>query len=312
MAFPLTQIEFERMFITEEQCIEYLISIKWKEGFICKKCGFNEYWLLSRKRIGCKKCRSQVSVTSGTIFEQSNKPLTLWYRVIWSLIIHKNGISAVSVQRMMGFGSYQTAWTWLHKLRMLTVLPDREKLKGRVEVDESFLGGVSEGKRGRGAGGKILIAIAVEIFDKGTGRVRLSIIPNASHNSLKKFIEDNIEKGAEIVTDGWKSYQNMEGYKHTVIQENYKEGEENILPNVHRVASLLKRWLLGTHQNYIVGNKAQNYLDEFVFRYNRRKSTNRGLLFQRVMEQAINHKPIKYVEVDGNARKSKVLKGGKF
>jgi transposase-like protein len=296
-------MEFEKMFLTEEQCIEYLLSLKWKDGFKCKECGFNDYWLLSRKRISCKKCKDQVSILSGTIFEQSNKPLTLWYRVIWSLIINKNGISAVSVQRMMGFGSYQTAWTWLHKLRMLTILPDREKLKGTVEVDETFLGWKSEGKRGRGAEGKILVEIAVEIFEKGTGRVRLSIIPNANRNSLKKFIEVTIESGAEIVTDGWKSYQNIEGFKHTIIKNEAELDEESILPNVHRVASLLKRWLLGTHQNYIIGNKTQNYLDEFVFRYNRRKSANRGLLFQRIMEQAVNHKQIKYIEIDGITRK---------
>lgn len=312
MVFPQTQMEFEKMFSTEQQCLDYLISLKWKDGYVCKDCGHNQYWLLSRRRIGCKKCRCQTSIINGTIFEQTNKPLTLWYRAIWSMIVQKNGISALGLQNIMGFGSYQTAWTWLHKLRMLTVLSNRNKLNGKVEVDETLLGGRKEGKRGRGAEGKVLIAIAVEIFVKGTGRVRLSRIPNASRNSLKKFIENNIDEGSEIVTDGWKSYRSIEGYQHTVVESKDKSGNENILPNVHRVASLLKRWLLGTHQNYITGNKTKNYLDEFVFRYNRRKSKSRGLLFQRVMEQAVNHQPIKYVEVAGTTVKSKIDRGGKF
>lgn len=301
MAYPLTQMEFEKMFSNEQQCLEYLIGLRWKDGYVCKDCGNNQYWLLSRKRIGCKKCKGQMSITQGTIFEQSNKPLSLWYRTIWLMVSQKSGVSAVSVQNIIGFGSYQTAWTWLHKLRKLTVSPDRDRLKGKVEIDETLLGGRKEGKRGRGAEGKILIAIAVEIFEKGTGRVRLSIIPNAKRNSLKNFIENNVESGSEIVTDGWKSYLKIDGYKHTVIEKEGAPDEANLLPNAHRVASLLKRWLLGTHQNYITGNKTQNYLDEFVFRYNRRKSASRGLLFQRVMEQAVNHKPIKYAELTGIA-----------
>lgn len=306
MDYPQTQMGFEKMFSTEQQCLEYLIKLKWKDGYVCKECGHNQYWLLSRKRISCSKCKGQRSILQGTIFEQSNKPLTLWYRTIWAMIIQKNGISALSIQRMMGFGSYQTAWTWLHKLRMLTVLTSKNKLSGKVEVDETLLGGKRAGKRGRGAEGKILIAIAVEIFEKGTGRVRLSRIANATHKSLKRFIESNVEEGSEVITDGWKSYQNIAGYKHTVVENKVKSGEENLLPNVHRVASLLKRWLLGTHQNYITGNKTQNYLDEFVFRYNRRKSTSRGLIFQRVMEQAVIHQPIKYAEVDRTKVKSRI------
>jgi len=298
-------MEFEKMFSTEQQCLEYLINLKWKNGYVCKDCGHNQYWLLSRKRISCSKCKGQSAILQGTIFEQSNKPLTLWYRTIWAMIIQKNGISALSIQRMMGFGSYQTAWTWLHKLRMLMVLTNRNKLSGKIEVDETLLGGKRAGKRGRGAEGKILVAIAVEIFEKGTGRVRLSWIANATHNSLKKFIEANVDNGSELITDGWKSYQNITGYKHTVMESKVKSEEENLLPNVHRVASLLKRWLLGTHQNYVTGNKTQNYLDEFVFRYNRRKSKSRGLIFQRVMEQAAVHQPIKYVEVAGNKRQIK-------
>ena len=300
MELPVNQLIFEKMFSTEEQCLTYLIELKYKNGFKCKKSGHDKYWLLSRRRVGCRQCKQMCSVTSGTIFEQSNKPLHLWYRVIWHMVAQKNGISAKGLQNIMGFGSYRTAWVWLHKLRMITVLTSRNKLSGKVEVDETFLGGYSEGKRGRGAEGKILVVIAIEVLEKGTGRARLSVIPDATRKSLKDFIETNIESNSELITDGWKSYKKIEGYKHTVMEAD--EQDNNSLPHIHRIASLLKRWLLGTHQNYVTGNKTQNYLDEFTFRYNRRKSGSRGLLFQRVMEQAVFHPPIKYQKVVNPAK----------
>ncbi len=275
----------------------YFVQLKFKDGYKCSACGNDKYWLMSRRRVGCQKCKKRVSLTSGTLFEQSNKPLLLWFRVIWLMVAQKNGISAVGVQRIMGFGSYRTAWAWLHKLRMITVLSNRAKLNGKVEVDETFLGGKVSGKRGRGAEGKILVGIAVEILNKGTGRVRLSVIPNASGNSLKSFVTNNIEFGSELITDGWRPYRSIAGFKHIVILNETSNEEENLLPHVHRIASLLKRWLLGTHQNYVTGNKVQNYLDEFTFRYNRRKSNSRGLLFQRVLEQVVKHNAIPYAKV---------------
>jgi transposase-like protein/DNA-directed RNA polymerase subunit RPC12/RpoP len=301
MEFPTTQIGFEQMFSTEEACLAYFVNLKIKDGYKCSACGYEKYWLMSRRRVGCQKCKKKVSLTTGTIFAQSNKPLLLWFRVIWQMIAQKNGISAMGVQRIMGFGSYRTAWTWLHKLRMVTVLSSRAKLNGKVEVDETLLGGKSSGKRGRGAEGKILVGIAVEVLDKGTGRVRLSSLPDASRKSLKKFITNNIEDGSELITDGWKPYEGIEGFKHTVIHNGTTDQEENLLPHIHRIASLLKRWLLGTHQNYVTGNKVQNYLDEFTFKYNRRKSNSRGLLFQRVLQQVVSHNPITYAKVFDNA-----------
>ena len=214
--------------------------------------------------------------------------MVLWFRVIWAMVILKNGISALGLQKLMGFGSYKTAFTWLHRLRELTILPDRTKLSGKVEVDESFLGGKHEGKRGRGAEGKILIAIAVEVLEYGTGRIRLAIIKDASTKSLRSFIEANIEKNAEIITDGWKSCKNIKGYKHTVTDKSILMDSESLLPNVHRVASLLKRWQLGTHQSYITSHKAQNYLEEFTFRYNRQTAKTRGLLFHKLIKQAVD------------------------
>ena len=229
----------------------------------------------------------------------SPKPLLLWFRAIWWVVAQKNGVSAQGLQKILGLGSYKTSWAWLHKFRRLMVLDGRSKLKGIVEVDEIFLGGKKSGKRGRGAEGKSLIAVAVEVKGRKTGRARLVKIPDASSNSLNKFIEDNIEKSSTIITDEWPSYNKIEsnGYIHMTQKATSKIGDEEVLPNVHRIASLLKRWLLGTHQSYLNKNKLEYYLDEYVFRYNRRTSKSRGLLFMRLIEQAASTAPISYKEI---------------
>ena len=198
-----------------------------------------------------------------------------------------------------GLGSYQTAWTWLHKFRRLMVLSGRNKLEGVVEVDEVFVGGKTPGKRGRGAEGKSLVAVAIEVKGRKTGRVRLEKLPDASASSLKNFVSRNIEPLSTVITDGWPSYYELEelGYKHKVQKSTVKEEGEEILPNVHRVASLLKRWLLGTHQSYLNKNKLGYYLDEYVFRYNRRTSNSRGLLFMRLLKQAVITEPVTYNKI---------------
>jgi transposase-like protein len=198
------------------------------------------------------------------------------------------------LRAILGIGSYKTAWIWLHKLRGLMVLPNRDKLSGKVEIDETFVGGSSEGKRGRGAENKSLVVIAVEVLPKGTGRVRLKLIPNAEGKNLLKFIKENIEPGSIIVTDGWTGYSQVskKGFEHVKYRQSVAINDDEMLPNVHRVAALLKRWLLGTHQNYASYERLQKYLNEFTFRYNRRKSNSRGLLFHRIIEQAMTHEPI--------------------
>ncbi len=214
------------------------------------------------------------------------------------MIAQKNGVSAKGLQTIMGLGSYQTSWTWLHKFRRLMVLSGRNKLSGIVEVDETLVGGKKPGKRGRGAEGKSLVVIAVEITGRKTGRVRLSRIPSASSESLDNFLQNNVEPSSTIITDGWSGYSGLGelGYTHRIQQINTIE-EEEILPNVHRIASLLKRWLLGTHQSYLNKNKMEYYLDEYVFRYNRRTSKSRGLLFLRLLQQAVIIKPVSYKEI---------------
>ena len=296
MSIPRNQIEFEKMFSTEDQCLTYLKELRFPEGYLCRKCQHTEYWLNKRNIMVCKSCKDELSITAGTIFHKSKLSLVVIFRALWWMVAQKNGVSAAGLQRVSGIGSYRTAWTWLHKFRRLMVFPFRDRLSGNVEVDETLVGGKKAGKRGRGAEGKTLVVIAIEIKEKGTGRVRMSIIPDASKKSLVKFITENIEKGSTLITDGWKGYTGIskKGYLQ-IIEDKTKmlEGEE-ILPNVHRIASLLKRWLLGTHQNYIGEQYLSHYLNEYTFRYNRRKSKSRGLLFQRLIEQGVMHQPIEY------------------
>jgi len=301
MSYPLTQMDFEKMFSDEAKCFEYLIHLKWQDGFRCPKCNHSEYWNTSRKQMICKNCEHPTSPTVGTIFHKAKKPLLVYFRAIWWIIAQKNGVSATGIKNILGLGSYQTAWEWLQKFRRLMVLPGREKLSGKVEIDETFIGGSKPGKRGRGADGKSLVIIAVEVKEYGLGRVRMAIIPDASYKSLKQFILDNIENGSHLITDGWKSYVKMKtlGYAHIAIDNNTPMNSENLTPNVHRIASLIKRWLLGTHQNFAQKSHLEYYLDEFVFRHNRRKSKSRGLLFETLIQQAVIHKPVIRSELKG-------------
>lgn len=296
MRIPKNQIEFEKMFTTEEQCLDYLKGFRFPEGYSCRKCHHNEYWLNKRGIMVCKSCKDELSITSGTIFHKHKLPLVIIFRALWWMVAQKNGVSAVGLQRIMGIGSYRTAWTWLHKFRRLMVFPGRNKLSGKIEIDETFVGGKKAGKRGGGAEGKLLVVIAVEIMEKGTGRVRMSLLSDASKKSLRKFITDNIETGSNLITDGWKGYAGISklGYRHEIDNKTKMLEGEEISPNVHRIASLLKRWLLGTHQNYIGKAYLSYYLDEYTFRYNRRKSNSRGLLFQRLIAQGVVHEPVEY------------------
>lgn len=299
MKYPANQMEFEEMFKTEQDCIDYLIAVRWPKGFECPECASIRYWKKNKGRFACSDCHIETTVTNGTLFHKSTKPLRIWFRAIWWMVAQKNGVSAKGLQKILGLGSYLTAWTWLHKFRRLMVLSGRTKLQGVVEVDEVLVGGKRAGKRGRGAEGKSLIIVAVEVKGRKTGRVRLAKIADASSDSLNNFIERNIEKSSTIITDGWPSYANLSnlGYVHEIQKSTVKDGDEDVLPNVHRIASLLKRWLLGTHQSYLNKDKLGYYLDEYVFRYNRRTSTSRGLLFMRLIEQAVRTAPVSYKKI---------------
>jgi transposase-like protein len=238
----------------------------------------------------CSRCGYKASATVGTIFHRSHLPLRTWFRAIWWVTNQKHGISALGVQRLLGLGSYKTAWAWLQKLRRAMVRPGRDRLSGEIEVDETYVGGVAPGKAGRALGNKALVAVAAQVDGEGIGRVRLRRIPDASSRNLSAFVKEAIEPGSTVITDGWDAYEGLNdlGYKHRVraISGSGKTAAV-LLPRVHRVASLLKRWLLGTHQGGVSREHLDYYLDEFTFRFNRRTSRHRGKLFYRLVEQAV-------------------------
>ena len=224
----------------------------------------------------------------------------LWFRAIWYVVNQKNGVSALGLQRVLGLRSYRTAWIWLHKLRCAMVRPGRDKLSGLVEVDETYIGGKKPGKRGRGAEGKSLIAVAVEDKGEHFGRIRLCRIADASAGSLIPAVQESVEPGSIVRTDGWKGYVQLpsKGYPHTVVRHSANVGD-NLLPLASQVAGLLKKWLQGTHQGAVQPSHLDYYLDEFTFRFNRRTSRFRGKLFYRLLEQAVIIPPVTGQDIRG-------------
>lgn len=295
--YPRTGLELEDQFRTEEACLAYLAKLRWPAGFVCPRCQATGGWLASRGRWICQACRYQASVLAGTVFQDTHKPLRMWFRAVWHITSQKTGASAVSLQKELGLGSYVTAWTWLHKLRRAMVRPGRDRLQGRVEVDETIIGGAAKGP-GRHLEDKFLIGIAAEESGTGTGRIRLAHLPDAKRASLHQFVQAAVERGSTVHTDGFAAYDGLEelGYPHqtTVLLGQEPNAASRLFPRVHRVASLLKRWILGTHQGGIRGKHLPYYLDEFTFRFNRRKSKSRGLLFYRLLEQAMQLGPQPY------------------
>jgi transposase-like protein len=296
-AFSGTLADLESRFRSEQACWDYLLKLRWPEGFVCPRCSGRTAWTTSRRLLRCASCHHQASVTAGTIFQDTRKPLTLWFRAIWWVTTQKHGASALEVQRVLGLRSYVTAWTWLHKLRRAMVRPGRDRLHGPVEVDETYVGGIEEGVRGRKTETKALVAVACEKRGKGIGRIRLRRIDDASGHALETFITEAVEPGSLVHTDGWEGYSALtgKGYQHRVtVIETSKRSAVEILPRVHLVASLLKRWLLGTHQGAVSFKHLEYYLDEFTFRFNRRTSRSRGKLFERLLEQAVAVEPVPY------------------
>lgn len=298
--YPRTYQEFLEWFADEPACRRYLLRCRWPEGFQCGRCGGKaEPWTTGRGYLHCRQCGSEVSVTAGTIFERTQLPLRIWFAAMWLVTSQKDGASALGLKRVLGLGSYQTAWTWLHKLRQAMVRPDRDKLRGHVEVDETYVGGSETGsKRGRGSERKDIVVIALEIhFPKGFGRVRLRRVPDASGSSLVPFVCDVVERGSKVLTDGWSGYNKLSscGYSHErVVLSDTGDPTHVSMPGVHRIAALIKRWLLSTHQGSFSGKHLDYYLDEYTFRFNRRASRSRGMLFYRLVEQAVRTSPLPY------------------
>jgi len=302
--YPRTLLELEERFSTEKACADYLAALRWPEGFRCSGCGGNQAWKATRSRLVCCKCGWETSVTAGTIFADSRLPLRLWFRAIWQVVTQKDGASAMGLQRVLGLGSYRTAWSLLHKLRRAMVRPGRDRLCGPVEVDECYIGATEPGKNGRQAGRKTLVVVAVEcVGARKIGRIRLSKIAAANAIELEAFIEDAVEPGSNVRTDDWSGYRGLRAkgcYKHDPISMRASSASEEVaLPRVHLVFSLLKRWLMSTHQGAVRQSHLDYYLDEFTFRFNRRKSASRGKLFYRLIEQATMIGPQPYLTLRG-------------
>ncbi len=303
--YPRTLGEFDGWFATEDSCRQYLIKVRWPSGFRCPRCSSGDAWLTQRGLMHCKGCGHQSSITAGTIFHGTRSPLRQWFQAMWWVTAQKNGASALGLQRILGLGSYETAWTWLHKLRRAMVRPGRDRLAGEVEVDETFVGGAEEGGGRRHVGKKALVAVAVEIRGTAIGRIRLQRVRDSSAASLLTFVRQAVTPGSRVVTDGLQSYRGLAaaGYVHKrKVVQGSGEAPDALLPRVHRVASLLKRWLLGTHQGRPDRAHLPYYLDEFTFRFNRRTARHRGLLFYRLLQQAVAvHSPIPYARLIGGS-----------
>ena len=288
--YPKNFEEFIDRFQTEDDCFHYIFQIRWPDGFFCPRCQCAKAWKNNRNLLHCSNCGHQTSITAGTVFQDTRKPLRLWFHVMWWLVSQKTGASAKNLKDSFGFGSYKTTWTWLHKLRRVMIRPDRERLHGTVEVDETYIGGEEKRSRGRKIVKKTLVVVAVEEVEDKLGRVRFRCISDASEKNLIPFIQDNVEPGCEVKTDGWKGYASVKkkGYRH-IIRKISGSGKKavNLLPNVHLVVSLVKRWLMGTHQGAVRSGRLQYYLYEYAFRFNRRLSTHRGKLFYRLMQQSV-------------------------
>jgi len=299
--YPNTYRKFVEMFPDDAKCAAFLARLRWPEGFICPACKIaSTPWNESRGRLACPICRHQTSVSTGTIFDKTRTPLTTWFEAAWHVSSAKNGMSAKTLERTIGT-SYQVAWMMLQRFRVAMVNTDRKQLSGDVEVDETFAGGEEHGgKRGRGAT-KSIVVIAVEIRQpKGFGRVRMRHIPDVSGESLLPFVREVVAPGSVVRTDGWSGYNGLSDYGYTqdiLVLSSSGDPAHVSMPGVHRVASLLKRWLLGTHQGSVLSNHLQSYLEEFTFRFNRRTSRSRGLVFRRLLEQAVITGPVTQADI---------------
>jgi hypothetical protein len=283
--FPKTAAEFEARFATEEDCRAYWIKARWGDTPACACCSSTRLWTIrGGKWFECAECGHQTSLTSGTLLDRTRKPLKMWFRAVFEISTHRTGISAKDLQRIMGFGSYETAWTWLHKLRAALARPNREPLGPFVQVDEALVGG-------KGSPNKELVLIAAE----ADGRVRLAHADNNDAATLKKFADGQIATDANVVSDGHAGYSEKslgERPHESVVQTKQEKRDNDVVQTCHWSISLLKRWLLGTHAGAIAPKHLQAYLDEYTFRYNRRRTNGVGRLSARVIEQLVAHAPL--------------------
>jgi transposase-like protein len=294
--YPATYQQLLRWFPDNDACLEYLGRLRWEDGFVCPACGGDRFWRTGAGLWMCRACQRRTSVTAGTIFHRTRTPMSTWFAAIWFVTSQKNGVSAQGLQRVLGFGSYETAWAWLHKLRRAMVRPDRDRLSGTVEVDETMVGGVTPGMFGA-ATGKVPVMIAVERNNhrdtRRLGRVRLAVADRPGSLALVDWAASVIEPGSTIKTDGAPVLRRLadRGFVHHATPAYRAADQSSVLPGVHLVASLLKRWLIGTLHYRVEQQHLPYYLDEYTFRFNRRTAASRGLLFYRLLQQAVNTDP---------------------
>ena len=297
--FPKSEIDFEDRFSNDQACYQYLFQLKWPDGFKCSSCGHRGFWVSAKNIYICTRCEHNVSLSAGTIMHGTKKPVRYWFKAMWWFTTRKCGVNAVNLKELLGFGSYDTAWRWLQKLRRCTIRKAREKLCGTVEVDEFYIGAQHPGKRGRGSSGKSIVITAVEKQGKKIGRIRMRAISDCSSASILSFINDNVEPGSIIISDGWKGYLPLadKNYTHAAVILETMPDKENALSAVHIIVSLVKRLMMGTFQGSFAAKYLQYYLDEYVFRFNRRKSLSVGKKFMRIVQQVINSTPITYAQI---------------
>ncbi len=299
--YPRTDQEFAAWFGDEQACVDYLAGLRWPDGFVCPRCGGGKSWRTAGRLWMCSGCGLKTSVTAGTIFHRSHTPLSTWFAAVWFVCSQKNGVSALGLQRVLGFGSYETAWAWLHKLRRAMVRPDRDRLAGVVEVDQSLLEGRAAGRLGA-ATDKVPVMIAVERVDqRRIGRIRLEVAEAPGTLELVEFACAVVQPGATIRTDGARMFRRLAGlgYTHEPVTGYHAPALKAVLPGVHLVSSLLKRWSGGTLHHAITDRHLPYYLDEFTFRFNRRDSRARGMLFYRLLQQAVETDPHPLTELIG-------------
>jgi transposase-like protein len=299
--FPRSIVEFQHRFADELSCLEYLAASRWPEGYRCPRCGGEKAWVLERRHLWeCAACGHQASVTAGTVLHGTRTPLTLWFWGAYLVATHTPGISAVQLKRQLGLARYETAWLMLQKLRRAMMAPEREPLKSEVELDKFFVGGLEEGTHGaRQRGEKSLCAGAIEVRGPGSGRLRLQVVPDASARSLGGFVAASVERGAIVRTDAWPGYTGLRGlgFDHRPRSQRALRvagRDEDLVPRLHRAVSNLKSWLRGTHRG-VSSDHLQVYLDEFVFRFNRRGSPMAA--FQTLLGLGALHSPTTYDEI---------------
>jgi len=298
MSKILTLFEYQQQFSTEEDCFEYLVKLRWPNGFVCPKCGGTTYYMIyQHKRFQCKQCRHQTSVTSGTVFHKLRQPLRVLFLAVYLIATSKKGLSAMELRRKVGINGYKTAWLLMQKIRKAMASSGKFPLEHVVEVDETYIGGHREGPRGRGAEDKTLVAIAVETNGSTMGRAYLKTIESLKMVELEQFVKDHVAQGAKVITDYYPSYGSLESsYNHIPISNSMTGKKSDVLPKAHIVVANLKMWLRGTY-NCLPAKHLQRYLDEFIFRFNRR--WNLENIFNKLLVHCVYTNTITYAELKG-------------